>query len=165
MLFRSYFARQLQENPGPFQGIASYGSFSAKASVRLPAESGRGSNSPAVLAPTSLVSGNYFNVIGAQPLMGRAINAFDDAAPGSGAVVVISYHFWQQQLSADREILGKTISINGTPFAVIGVMPESFHGIKQEMEPPDLWAPTTMQAQVMAQPSFLSRQGPYFLHL
>ena len=160
-----YFARQLQENPGPFQGIASYGSFSAKASVRLPAESGRGSNSPAVLVPTSLVSGNYFNVIGAQPLIGRAINAFDDAAPGSGAVVVISYHFWQQQLSADREILGKTISINGMPFAVIGVMPESFHGIKQEMEPPDLWAPTTMQAQVMAQPSFLARQGPYFLHL
>ncbi len=159
-----YFARQLQENPGPFQGIASYGSFSPKASVRLPAESGRPSG-PAVLAPASLVSGNYFSVIGAQPLMGRAITTFDDAAPGSGAVVVVSYHFWQQQLSSDSAILGKTISINGTPFAVIGVMPESFHGIKQELEPPDLWAPVTMQAQVMAQPSFLMRQGPYFLHI
>ncbi len=160
-----YFARQLQQNPGPFQGIASYGSFSPKASVRLPVESGKGSSSPAVLAPVSVVSGNYFNVIGAQPLIGRAINAFDDATPGSGAVVVISYHFWQQQLSADREILGKTLTINGTPFAVIGVMPESFHGIKQELEPPDIWAPVTMQAQVLAQPSFLSRQGPYFLHI
>jgi predicted permease len=160
-----YFARQLQENPGPFRGIASYGSFSNKASVRLPVESGKGSSSPAVLAPVSLVSGNYFNVIGAQPLMGRAINAFDDAAPGSGAVVMISYHFWQQQLSKDPAILGKTITINGTPFAVIGVMPETFHGIKQELEPPDLWAPVTMQAQVLAQFSFLSRQGPYFLHI
>ena len=161
-----YFARQLQEDPGPFQGIASYGSFSNKASVRLPAESGKGSNVPAVLAPVNLVSGNYFNVIGAGPLMGRTINLADNATPGSGAVVMVSYHFWQQQLSSDPAILGKTITINGTPFAVIGVMPESFHGIKQELEPPDLWTPITMQTQVMVDPfSFLTRQGPYFLHL
>jgi predicted permease len=159
-----YFARRLQENPGPFQGIAAYGSFSPKASVRPPAENGRPSG-PAILVPTSLVSGNYFSVIGAQPLMGRVITPFDDAAPGSGAVVVVSYHFWQQQLSSDPAILGKSITINGAPFTVIGVMPESFHGIKQELEPPDLWTPVSMQSQVMATPSFLTRQGPYFLHI
>ena len=115
-LFPWYFARQLQADPGPFQGIASYGSFANEASVRLPASDGvAASNAPAILVRTSLVSGNYFSVLGAQPFMGRAISPSDDATPGSGAVVVISHHFWQQSLSSDPAILGKTISINGTP--------------------------------------------------
>jgi predicted permease len=164
-LFPWYFARQLQADPGPFKGIASFCSFSDKASIRLPATGGAATPSaPAILAPASLVSGNYFSVLGAQPFMGRAIAPSDDATPGSGAVVVLSHHFWQQSLSSDPAILGKTISINGTSFDVIGVMPEAFHGIKQEMEPPDLWAPMTMQTVILKQPSMLTPNGGlYFL--
>jgi predicted permease len=169
-LFPWYFARQLQADPGPFQGIASYCSFSDQASVRLPAShTVVDSNAPAMLVRTSLVSGNYFSVLGAQPFMGRAINPSDDATPGSGAVVVISYHFWQQSLSSDPTILGKTIGINGTSFDVIGVMPEAFHGIKRELEPPDLWAPMTMQTIVLKHPSLLvpigGAGGTYFLNV
>jgi predicted permease len=164
-LFPWYFARQLQTAPGPFQGIASFCSFSNKVSIRLPGADGTSDiNAPAILAPANLVSGNYFSVLGAQPFMGRAITTFDDATPGSGAVVVISHHFWQQSLSADPAILGKTIRINGTPFNVIGVMPDGFHGIKQELEPPDLWAPMTMQTVILKQPSMLTPgDGVYFL--
>jgi predicted permease len=164
-LFPWYFARQLQADPGPFQGIASFCSFSDKASIRLPATGGAAApNAPAILAPANLVSGNYFNVLGAQPFMGRAIAPSDDATPGSGAVVVVSHHFWQQSLSSDPAILGKTISINGSPFDVVGVMPEAFHGIKQELEPPDLWAPMTMQTVILKQPSMLNPNGGlYFL--
>lgn len=164
-LFPWYFARQLQADPGPFKGIASFCSFSDKVSIRLPATGGAAApNAPAVLAPANLVSGNYFSVLGAQPFMGRAIAPSDDTTPGSGAVVVLSHHFWQQSLSSDPAILGKTISINGTPFDVIGVMPEAFHGIKQELEPPDLWAPVTMQTVVLKQPSMLTPSGGlYFL--
>jgi predicted permease len=164
-LFPWYFARQLQADPGPFKGIASFCSFSDKVSIRLPATGGAAApNAPAILAPANLVSGNYFSVLGAQPLMGRAIAPSDDTTPGSGAVVVLSHHFWQQSLSSDPAILGKTISINGTPFDVIGVMPEAFHGIKQELEPPDLWAPVTMQTVVLKQPSMLTPSGGlYFL--
>ncbi len=164
-LFPWYFARQLQTDPGPFQGIASFCSFSNKVSIRLPGADGAAdSNAPAILAPANLVSGNYFSVLGAQPFMGRAITTSDDATPGSGAVVVLSHHFWQQSLSSDPAILGKTIRINGTPFDVIGVMPEAFHGIKQELEPPDLWAPMTMQTVVLKQPSMLTPGGGiYFL--
>jgi len=169
-LFPWYFARQLQADPGPFQGIASYCSFMGQASVRLPS-SGTGveSNASATMVRTSLVSGNYFSVLDAQPFMGRAINASDDATPGSGAVVVISHHFWQQSLSSDPAILGKTISINGTSFDVIGVMPEAFHGIKQQLEPPDLWTPITMQTIVMKHLSLLvpngAAGGAYFLNV
>jgi predicted permease len=164
-LFPWYFARQLQANSGPFQGIASFCSFSNKVSIRLPgAEGATDSSAAAILAPANLVSGNYFSVLGAQPFMGRAITTSDDAVPGSGAVVVLSHHFWQQSLSSDPAILGKTISINGSPFNIIGVMPEGFHGIKREIEPPDLWAPMTMQTVILKQPSMLTPgDGIYFL--
>ena len=168
-LFPWYFARQLQANPGPFQGIASFASFANEASVRLPSDGVAASNAPAVLVRTNLVSGNYFSVLGAQPLMGRAISPSDDATPGSGAVVVISHHFWQQSLSSDPAILGKTISVNGTPFDVVGVMPEGFHGIKRQLEPPDIWAPMAMQTVVMKHSSLLlpasAAGGTYFLNV
>jgi predicted permease len=165
-MFPWYFARQLQANPGPFQGIASYLSFSPKVSVRLAATGKDTSNNAAILVPANLVSGNYFKTIGAQPLLGRAITPADDATPGNGAVVVLSYHFWQQELSADPAALGKTININSTPFTVIGVMPESFHGIKLDLEPIALWTPITMQTVIQQGPSLLTPQnGAYFLHL
>jgi predicted permease len=165
-MFPWSFARQLQVDPGPFQGIASYGSFSRKASVRLPSDgNAAASNSPALLVPVNLVSGNFFSLLGAQPLLGRAIGLSDDATPGSGAVTVLSYHFWRQSLSSDPAILGKTITINGTSFMVIGVMPESFHGIKVELEPTALWTPVSMQSAIFLEPSFLTKGGPLFLHL
>jgi predicted permease len=157
------FTRQLEENPGPFQGVAAYGSFSNPVSIRLGAAD---AHSPALLAPANLVSGNYFGVLGAQPLLGRTILPADDATPGVGAVAVISYHFWQQSLSADPHIVGKTISINGAPFEVVGVMPPGFHGIKEELDPTELWAPISMQAVVLQQASMLTpHSGLYFLHL
>ncbi len=169
-LFPWYFARQLQADPGPFQGIASYCSFIGQASVRLPSSrTDADSNAPVLLVRTSLVSGNYFSVLGAQPFMGRAISPADDATPGSGAVVVVSHHFWQQSLSADPTILGKTIGINGAAFDVIGVMPEDFHGIKRQLEPPDLWTPMSMQTVVQRHPSLLlpssGASGTYFLNV
>lgn len=161
------FTRQMEATPGPFQGIAAYGSFSNKVSIRRLGESDvADAHSPAMLAPANLVSGNYFSVLGAQPLLGRTVVPSDDATPGSGAVVVLSYHFWQQSLSSDPNILGKSLSINGTPFEVVGVMPQEFHGIKQELETAELWTPISMQTVVLQQPSMLTpHSGLYFLHL
>jgi predicted permease len=164
-LFPWYFARQLEADPGPFQGVASYFSFSPKVSVHL-STTGKDSANNAIFVPANLVSGNYFSILGAQPLLGRAITPADDATPGSGAVVVLSYHFWQQTLSADPSVIGKTITINNTPFAVIGVMPEAFHGIKLDLEPAELWTPVTMQTVIQQGSSLLTPQnGAYFLHL
>lgn len=161
------FTRQMEANPGPFQAIAAYGSFSNRVSIRpLGANGAASTSSPALLAPANLVSGNYFKLLGAQPLMGRTILPSDDVIPGSGAVVVLSYHLWQQSLSSDPRIVGKSISINGAPFEVIGVMQQGFHGIMQELEPAEVWTPISMQAVVLQQPSMLTpHSGLYFLHL
>lgn len=157
------FAKQLESDPGPFQGIASYGSFSNKVSVR---PSGASPSGVAILAPATLVSGNYFSVLGAEPVLGRTILPADDAVPGSGAVVVLSYRFWRQALSADPRIIGRSININGVPFDIVGVMPEAFHGFKQELEPADLWVPISMQPTVLEQPSMLfPHSGLFFLHI
>lgn len=158
-LFTYDFSRQLEANPGPFQGVAAYGSRSYKANARL-------SNSTAAIqVPASLVSGNFFNVLGATPLLGRAISPADVATPHSNAVAVVSYHFWQQSLSSDPAAIGKSISINGTPFTVIGVMPETFHGITQELEPPSIWVPITMIQEILLEPDMLTPRMLDFLHM
>ena len=160
------FAHQLERNSGPFKGIASYSSFAPSVSVRPPSSANPQASAPsAILAPAVLVSGNYFSVLGAQPLFGRTINASDNATPGSGAVVVVSEHFWRQSLSADPDILGKIITINSAPFTVIGVMPNQFHGIKLDSDPTALWTPIMMQPVILQQPSFLGPNAPYFLEM
>jgi predicted permease len=161
-LFPWDFTRALEANPGPFAGIAAYGSFSPDVSVRTPTS---GVSGQALQMPATVVSGNYFSLLGAKPLLGRAITPSDDAAPGAGAVVVVSEHFWMQTLSGDQAVLGKTLTINSTPFLIIGVMPGAFHGVKQDLTPAELWMPISMQAQVLQQPSFLIPNGPYFLQM
>jgi len=158
-LFTYDFARQLEANPGPFQSVAAYGSRSHKANVRLP------NSTAAIQVPANLVSGNFFNVLGATPLLGRTISPFDAVTPHSNAVVVISHHFWQQSFSSDPAAIGKTISINGTPFTVIGVMPKAFHGITQELEPPDMWAPITMIQEILLEPGMLTPRMLDFMHM
>ena len=165
-MFPWNFAHQLEHNPGPFQGIASYSSFSPSVSVRPPSSaSTQPSAASAILVPAVLVSGNYFSVLGAQPLLGRTINPSDNTTPGSGAVVVVSEHFWRQSLSADPDILGKIITINSAPFTVIGVMPSQFHGLKLDTNPTALWTPIMMQSVILQQPSFLGPDGPFFLEM
>jgi predicted permease len=165
-MFPWYVTRQLEANPGPFQGIAAIGSFTPKVSVRIAQALGSPSDSPAQLATASLVSGNYFSVLGAHVLMGRTITPSDDATPGTGAVAVASFHFWQHALSSDPAILNRTITINGTPFEVIGVMPRGFDGLKQGLELADLWVPTTMQQVLLQHPSMLTTpSGLYFMNV
>jgi predicted permease len=165
-MFPWYVTRQLEASPGPFQGIAAIGSFSPKVSVRIPQVSGSPSDSPAQLATASLVSGNYFSVLGAPVLMGRTITPADDATPGTGAVAVASFHFWQHALSSDPKILNHTININGTPYEVIGVMSPGFEGLKQGLELADIWVPTTMQPAILQHPSMLTpTSGLYFMNV
>ncbi len=165
-MFPWYVTRQLEANPGPFQGIAAICSFSPRVAVRVAQASGSPSDSPAQLATASLVSGNYFSVLGAHVLMGRTITPADDATPGTGTVAVASFHFWQHALSSDPGILNRTITINGTPFEVIGVMSPGFEGLKQGLELADLWVPTTMQPVILQHPSMLTpTSGLYFMNV
>ena len=92
----------------------------------------------------SIVSGNYFSVLGVRPLMGRMFTEADDGLPGTGGVqervAVISYGFWQRQYGADAGVVGKKISINRDVYTIVGVTPSEFRG-HQTGYAPDIWAP------------------------
>jgi putative ABC transport system permease protein len=70
------------------------------------------------------VTENFFRALGVQPLFGRVFNP-DEDKPGGANVAVLSHTFWQKRFGGDRNVLGQSITLNGAPFTVIGVMPPS----------------------------------------
>jgi putative ABC transport system permease protein len=84
----------------------------------------------------SAVSASFFNVLRARPLLGRTF-APDENAPGKDRVVVLAYGLWQQRFGGRTDIVGSSISIDGTPRAVIGVMPRGFSYPREQ----SLWIP------------------------
>src|ERR1700761_7078311 len=92
-------------------------------------------------------SGNYFDVLGVKPALGRFFHAADEHGLASAPYIVPSYDFWQRQFAANPHILGKTVSLNQHPFTIIGVAPESFHGTDYFFWP-DYWIPAVNAQQV-----------------
>ena len=160
-IFPYDFYQQLEQHQSFFQGIAAYASFPTQISVR----SNASSSAAATQAIGHLVSGNFFAVLGAEPLLGRSIQPSDAEAPGRNPVAVVSYRYWQQSLSADPSVVGSALTINGTPFTVIGVMPPRFYGVDLNAESPDMWLPVTMQPEVSLQPTLIAPNGLQWLHL
>jgi predicted permease len=94
-----------------------------------------------------LVTGNYFEVLGVKPRVGRAISPDDDRLPGAHAVTVISHRYWRRSYGADPGVAGRTLRVNGRSFTIIGVAPEGFFGTQLGIAP-DFWFPMAMQAEI-----------------
>ncbi len=94
-----------------------------------------------------LVSGNYFDVLGVRPALGRVLTDDDDRVPGTGQIIVLSHGYWTRHFGADRGILNKTLTINGTLMTVVGVARPGFTGV-QVGQTPDIFIPITMKAQM-----------------
>ena len=125
----------------PFEGVAGFGSFPIQVSVRRGGgEVERRHKHGPVWSP-----GRFLMSSASEPMLGRALNRTDTEAPGRNAVAVISHRYWQQALSSDPSMIGRTLTINGTLFTVVGVMPASFYGVELNEEMPDMWLPLTMQ--------------------
>ena len=75
------------------------------------------------------VTGNFFDVMGIKPVLGRGFRHDEDLVAGRDPVVVISNDLWTGEFQADPSILGRKIWINGLQFTIIGVAPETFHGL------------------------------------
>lgn len=94
-----------------------------------------------------LATGNYFDVLGVAPAMGRFFHQEDDLHPGASPYAVLSYGSWRMRFGADPGIIGKAIRINRLPYTVLGVAPREFHGTELFYWP-EVWVPMMMQAQV-----------------
>ena len=106
-----------------------------------------------------VVSGNLFDVMGVEPVLGRGFRADEDQVPGRDPVMVLSYSFWKSQLGADPSIIGRQVRLNGIAFTVIGVAPEAFTGMDQYLRPA-MYVPLAMSQQLSgsAQPDELEKR-------
>jgi len=101
-----------------YRDVTGYFAFSSPDNVRL---TGRGQPEPA----TSIdVIGNFFQVLGVQPALGRLFTL--DEGRGTQPVVLLSDAYWRREFTADPAIVGKAVELNGTPVTVVGVLPASF---------------------------------------
>jgi macrolide transport system ATP-binding/permease protein len=90
-----------------------------------------------------MVSGNFFHVLDVEPRLGRGFREDEDQVPGRDAVVVLGADFWRHEFAGDPGVVGKTVRLNGTPFTVIGVAPDSFPGLLT-FGHPDFYMPLAM---------------------
>ncbi len=90
-----------------------------------------------------MVSGNYFQVLGVEPRLGRGFREAEDVVPGRDAVVVLGPDFWKNEFGSDPSVVGRTIRLNGMDFTVIGVAPETFPGMQIFLRP-DFYMPLAM---------------------
>jgi predicted permease len=111
-----------------------------------------------------LVSGNYFDVLGVQPYLGRLLSVTDDVTPGGHPVVVLSHRYWLRRFQGDASVVGTTIRLTGQPMTVIGVSPPGFNGIDPSQEV-DLRVPLAMQAELRGGRSNPNQRGAADLQL
>src|SRR5439155_15668847 len=90
-----------------------------------------------------LVSGNYFHVLGVEPRIGRGFREDEDRVPGRDAVVVLASDFWKREFAGNPAVVGRVVRLNGRPFTVIGVAPETFQGMLVFARP-DFYMPLAM---------------------
>jgi predicted permease len=111
-----------------------------------------------------LVTGNYFDLLGVSPYLGRVLVPSDDTVAGGHPLVVLSYAFYRRRFGGDSAILNKTLTINGTPLTVVGVARPEFDGV-QRGRPADLFVPVTMKAAMTFSWSGLDDPRDHWLQL
>ncbi len=111
----------------------------------------------------SIVSGNYFSGLGVDIAMGRDFAPEEDRTPGTHPVAILSHGLWQRRFGADPNVIGRSISINGHPFTIIGVAPQGFQGINTAIRN-DLWVPILMQEQLIPGDNLLEQRDYHWIN-
>ena len=94
-----------------------------------------------------VVSGNYFDVLGVKPALGRGFLPEEDATPGSHPVAILSHACWQKRFAGNPSIIGQTILLNTHRFTIVGVAPAGFVGTEVAFAP-EFWVPLMMAKQI-----------------
>lgn len=116
------------------------------------------------IVAATLVSGNWFEILGVRTALGRPITPEDDRTVDAHPVVVLAHAFWQRRFGSDPSIVGKRILLNGQPMTVLGVTQPGFRGT-DILSPPDLYLPLAMQRVLMPNSARLQDRRLYFLQL
>jgi predicted permease len=123
--------------------------FSGLATVTFPLPLNWGGQAEPQQLNASLASGNFFDVLGVKPYRGRTFIADGDKKLGANPEVVLSYSLWARRFGSDEKFIGQTISLNGSPYTVVGIAPPGFKGIVSLGRPDLLWIPISMRDYVL----------------
>jgi predicted permease len=133
------------------QSFTALGAFDSEPSFKSWSQNGVGES-----VQSLFVSGNFFDLCGIRPALGRFFLPAEDLTPGTHPVVVVSHTFWKNRLAADPQAVERALTINGVALTVIGVAPESFTGTAAGIAP-DLWVPFMMVPEVAHNATWLTR--------
>jgi predicted permease len=97
------------------------------------------------------VSGNYFQVLGVEPAIGRLFTSDDDRAPGAAPYAVLNYDFWRTRFQGDPKVLGSVLRLNGFPMTIVGVSRRGFRSTDVSVGP-DIYFPAMMRGEVLGNP-------------
>ncbi len=142
----------LRDSKTKFAGLLARLRFAASIANRGQTERGSG----------ELVSGNYFEVLGVRPAIGRVFSLDDDRVPGGHPVVVLSYGFWQKRFGGDPGVLNQGLLVNNTAMTIVGVAQAGFAGIEIGRSP-DVFVPLMMTAQMTPNQDKLDEWNDYWL--
>ena len=115
------------------------------------------------LVPGLYTSGRFFDTLGLMPVLGRGFTADDDRR-GSPPIAIVSYGFWQREFGADRGVLGRTVSLDGHAFTIVGVTPQDFFGVRVGTTF-DVMIPLANEAIIRGAESSLDRRSSWWLSM
>ncbi len=114
------------------------------------------------LAYAELVSGDFFQVLGLKPALGRLFVPADTRMRDAAALTVLEFGYWQSHFASDPKVLGQSLQVNGRGFTVIGVAPPGFHGAVPG-DSPELFFPITMESTILPGRDDLDRHDTRWL--
>src|SRR5216683_3219737 len=97
-----------------------------------------------------MVSASYFDLLGLRPAAGRFFLPDEDTKPGGNNVAVLSYSLWTNKFGANPNAVGQNVTLNATPYTIIGVAPHGFKGTFTFLNAEEVWIPVSMYPQVLA---------------
>jgi predicted permease len=158
-LFSQALYREFRDHTGEFEKLAAFQAGEMNFGVRR--ASGEKAAKPYV---GELVSGNYFEMLGVRPYLGRAIDTEDDKA-NAAAVAMMSYHTWIRNFGSDPSVAGGSFFVNGLPVTVVGVAPPEFFGETLRSDPPDFWMPLASEPALRGEGSLLHHDETGWLYV
>ena len=143
----------LRDNQNVFAGITAVGY--ARFNLNASGESR--------LIPGYYVSGRFLDTLGVVPTLGRAFTEQDDRRGGE-PIAILSHGFWQREYAGDRDVLGRTVSLDGHTFTIIGVTPPEFFGVRVGTTF-DVMVPMANEAIIRGAESSLDRRSSWWLSM
>jgi len=95
-----------------------------------------------------VATGNYFDVLGVRAQLGRTLQPSDEQ-PANAEIVVISAALWQRRFDSNPAVVGQTLRLNDKPYTIVGVVDQSFRGLRLG-SPPEFWLPMNSTSRFVA---------------